>query len=272
MSVESPDVLRFGALPEIEHRYGDHVHILQNGWLLTALARLSSPVVRHPEMVSILRSIYSYLVVSAAGRELPVVATESATRMAELYPVEGHYRGPVFDPASEVVIVDVIRAGIVPSQICFELLTSVLPDQNVRLDHLNMARVSDDDGKVVGVDLSGSKIGGSVEGRTLLLPDPMGATGSTTLKAVRHYLEHHGQPARIIAMPMIVTPEYLRAVTEELEHVAVYSLRLDRGMSPPEVLDEVPGQRWEDERGLNESGYIVPGAGGLGEVLNNSWC
>ena len=73
-------------------------------------------------------------------------------------------------------------------------------------------------------------------------------------------------------MPMIVTPEYLHAVTTELEDVLVYSLRLDRGLSPPEVLATVPGERWADERGLNASGYIIPGAGGLGEVLNNSWC
>ena len=32
------------------------------------------------------------------------------------------------------------------------------------------------------------------------------------------------------------------------------------------------GTHWERERGLNEQGYIVPGAGGMGEVLNNSWC
>ena len=57
-----------------------------------------------------------------------------------------------------------------------------------------------------------SRIGGTVEGRILILPDPMGATGSTTIKAVNHYLENHGRPSKIIAMPMIATPEYLGAV------------------------------------------------------------
>jgi uracil phosphoribosyltransferase len=33
-----------------------------------------------------------------------------------------------------------------------------------------------------------------------------------------------------------------------------------------------PGVEWERERGLNEQSYIVPGAGGMGEVLNNAWC
>jgi uracil phosphoribosyltransferase len=142
----------------------------------------------------------------------------------------------------------------------------------VRLDHLFMARRADSAGHVVGVDLSGSKIGGSVEGAIMLLPDPMGATGSTTLRAVRHYREHFGRPARIIAMPMIATPEYLRAVTRELEDVVVYTARIDRGLSPPDVLECLPGERWDEERGLDEHSYIVPGAGGMGEVLNNAWC
>ena len=257
---------------ELRHGYGDAVHILDNLYLLTALARLSGPDVRHPELVGVLRQIYQVLMVAVAGREFAGVRTESPTRMVERHPVEGVYRGDVLDPRTRVVIVDVIRAGIVPAQVCFEMLGSVLASENVRLDHLTMARLSDENGQVVGVDLQGSKIGGSVEGATLLLPDPMGATGSTTLRAVSHYLEHHGRPARIVAMPMIATPEYLRAVCAGIEDIVVYTARLDRGLSAPEVLECIPGERWGEERGLNEAGYIVPGAGGLGEVLNNSWC
>ena len=182
------------------------------------------------------------------------------------------YRGEVLDPRTRVVIVDVVRAGIVPAQTCFEMLCSVLPDENVRLDHLTMARVSNAAGAVTGVDLSGSKIGGPVEGAVLLLPDPMGATGSTTVRAVNHYLEHHGQPARIVAMPMMATPEYLRAVRSAFPASVVYTARIDRGLSPPDVLAALPGERWDEERGLDARGYIVPGAGGMGEVLNNSWC
>jgi uracil phosphoribosyltransferase len=42
-------------------------------------------------------------------------------------------------------------------------------------------------------------------------------------------------------------------------------------LSPADVLQTVPGTRWAEERGLTDHQYIVPGAGGLGEVLNNSW-
>jgi len=257
---------------ECEHRYGPQVHILDNVYLLTALARLSGPDVRHPEMTGIVRDVYKALMVTVAGQEFPRVRGEAPTRMAAQHPREGIYRGAVLDPATRVVIVDVVRAGILPAQTCFEMLTSVLPDETVRLDHLTMARVSDAGGAVTGVDLSGSKIGGPVDGAILLLPDPMGATGSTTVRAVGHYLEHHGRPARVVAMPMMATPEYLRAVLGAFEDVVVYTARLDRGLSPPEALEALPGERWDLERGLNDRGYIVPGAGGMGEVLNNSWC
>jgi hypothetical protein len=37
------------------------------------------------------------------------------------------------------------------------------------------------------------------------------------------------------------------------------------------VLATVPGERWADERGLTDHHYIVPGGGGLGEIMNNSF-
>ncbi|MAE27866.1 MAG: uracil phosphoribosyltransferase [Planctomycetota bacterium] len=257
---------------ERAHLYGSRVHILNNLFLLTALARLGSDEVGHPEMVNTLRTTYISLCIAACGQEFPEQGAEIETRMSAVHPRAGVYRGPAITPETRVVVADIIRAGIIPSQTCFELLNTVLPTENIRLDHLTMARVTDEQGRVTGVDLSGSKIGGTVEGAILILPDPMGATGATTVRAVRHYREHHGEPALIIAMPMISTPEYMRAVLDNCANTVIYTARLDRGLSPPEVLTTVPGTLWDRERGLDDSSYIVPGAGGMGEVLNNSWC
>ncbi len=231
---------------ELAHRYGERVHILDNVYLLSALARIGSPKVAHRDLMALLRSVYQTLLMTACGRELPRVLTSVPSRMAETHQERGHYKGPVFDPKVNVVVVDVIRAGIVPSQICFELL--------------------------IGVDLSGSKIGGRVEGSVMILPDPMGATGKTTVRAIQHYLSNFGRPQKIVALPMIATPEYLRTVLEEFEDIVVYTARLDRGMSDNEVLATVPGTHWDREKGLDSKSYIVPGAGGMGEVINNSWC
>jgi uracil phosphoribosyltransferase len=257
---------------ELPHRYGERVHILDNVYLLSALARIGSPNVAHRDLMVLLRSVYQTLLMTACGRELPRVTTEAPTRMAEAHPKQGVYRGPVFDTNVNVVVVDIIRAGIVPSQVCFEMLNTVLPERRLRHDHLNLARQSDDHGRVIGVDLSGSKIGGRVDDSILILPDPMGATGKTTIRALQHYRQNFGTPRRIVALPMIATPEYLRAVLEEFDNLVIYTARLDRGMSDAEVLATLPGTHWDRERGLDDKSYIVPGAGGMGEVINNSWC
>lgn len=257
---------------ELSHRYGDRVHILDDLYLLSALARLGSPTTPRSAVLELLRSAYQTLFTSAASREFASRASEVPTRMAAAHPAQGVYRGPVFDPSVDLVIVDILRAGIVPAQVCFELATAVLPEERVRLDHLTLARQSDAAGHVTGAELSSSKIGGSIAGAILVLPDPMGATGATTLRALRHYRAHFGEPAKILALTMIATPEYLRAVLEEFQNLVVYTARLDRGMSDPDVLASALGTYWDRERGLDDKGYIVPGAGGMGEVLNNSWC
>jgi len=69
----------------------------------------------------------------------------------------------------------------------------------------------------------------------------------------------------------MITPEYIRNVLQAHPDVAVYALRLDRGLSSERALASKPGQYWDEERGLNDRQYIVPGAGGVGELLNNSW-
>jgi uracil phosphoribosyltransferase len=253
-----------------EHRYGPQVTILDNPLIATAIARLGRDDVTRGEVWDQLRLVYTALTLELA-RGLPRTEVAWPTRMAAAHPREGVYRGQVLDPGSQAVICDVIRGGMVPGQLCFELLTQCLPDEQVRQDHLNLARVADAQGRVTGVNLFGSKIGGPVDGATLIVPDPMGATGSTLARVWEHYLEHHGRPARMIALTMICTPEFLRRVTELDPCVSVITARLDRGLSPPDVLACVPGERWSEERGLDDQSYIVPGAGGVGEVLNNAW-
>ena len=125
---------------------------------------------------------------------------------------------------------------------------------------------------MTGAGLHASKIGGTVDGAVMLIPDPMGATGSSLATAIDTYKRDvPGTPRRIVNIHLIVTPEYLRTMTTKHPDVAVYALRLDRGLSPPDVLATVPGTRWEEERGLDDHQYIVPGGGGFGELMNNAY-
>lgn len=255
---------------EVEHYYGERVHILQNPFLLSVLARLGAPETKGPEVAELVRIVYSAMLIQMAARELPIQSAAVPTRMFARTP-QGVYRGPMLSREASVVIACVVRAGMIPSQTCFELLARVLDPDRIRIDTLSMARVTDAQGRVTGVSLDGSKIGGSVQDSVLLVPDPMGATGGTVVKALAHYRERYGTPEKVVAMPMIATPEYIARVLKEVEGAVVYTARLDRGLSPADVLGAPPGRRWAEERGLDEHQYIVPGAGGLGEVLNHSW-
>jgi len=256
--------------PQLTHHYGANVHLLSDPVMLTQLARLSRPETLQPEVTWLVRDIYETLVRIVIAAELPRSAAEVRTRMFAATP-NGVWAGGLLDPATKVVTVDMARAGTLPSQIAFETLVRLLNPDAVRQDHVYMNRVTDDAGTVQGVSVSGSKIGGDVERAVVLFPDPMGATGGSMSRAMTMYKSMEGAPMKCIALHLIVTPEYIKHMVATHPDAIIYAVRLDRGMSDPEVLKAPLGKRWDEERGLNEKQYIVPGAGGLGEILNNSY-
>lgn len=254
---------------EIEHRYGPNVHILSDPYLFTTLAKLCHPNTKQPTINVLLNTLYRELVKVVVNREFPLMETPLETRMHALHP-EGVFKGLVVDPSTKVVCVNLARAGTVPSQICFDAFNYMLNPEGVRQDHISINRKVDANETVIGTNLGGMKIGGDVVGAHVVIPDPMGATGSTIRSAMEIY-SRHGVAKRYIAMHLVVTPEYLKSVVKTYPEIAIYAIRLDRGLSPAHVLSTVPGTHWDDERGLNPKQYIVPGAGGLGEVINNSY-
>ncbi|MES1208034.1 MAG: uracil phosphoribosyltransferase [Pseudomonadota bacterium] len=256
---------------ELEHRYGPGVHILADPLSLTLLARLGSKGVLQPEVGRLCKHLYRSLTQTVLAAEFPRRTTAVPTRMIDTTPL-GVWAGETMDPSAFTVVVALARAGLAPAQVTYDFLNEVLEPGRVRQDHLSLGRQVDAAGRVTGALLDAAKIGGSIDEAMLLIPDPMGATGSTVSTALQHYRDTvPGTARKIIAVHLIITPEYLRHVRARHPEVVVYALRLDRGLSPPDVLDTVPGTRWEAERGLTDHHYIVPGAGGLGEVLNNSF-
>ncbi len=193
------------------------------------------------------------------------------SRMADIHP-QGRFEMMDFDPKVKVVFVDLMRAGILPSQIAYETALGVLPETHLRQDHILLNRVTNKNGEVTGTQISGHKIGGSVKNAYVVVADPMGATGSTIKAAVNLYRSREkARPIKFIALHLIVTPEYLRAVKPLASDLEVFAFRLDRGLSSKRALASTPGKYWNEEKGLNGHDYIVPGAGGIGELLNNSW-
>ncbi|MCK5800271.1 MAG: uracil phosphoribosyltransferase [Deltaproteobacteria bacterium] len=256
---------------QLEHRYGDNIHILDDPLANSLLAKLCSPETTQPAINRLVATLYRQMVCDVISHEMQTREVAVLTRMAEKHP-QAVWRGRIIDPQMKVVVVCVARAGIFPSQVCYDFLNELVDPQVVRQDHMLMGRTTNAQGQVNGAAIQGAKIGGPVEDATLFIPDPMGATGTTIKTLLHHYNQNvAGTPKRVIAMNLIITPEYIRALQEAAEDVTIYAYRVDRGLSPEDVLAATPGTFWDRERGLDDSGYIVPGGGGFGEIMNNSF-
>jgi uracil phosphoribosyltransferase len=256
---------------EIEHRYGANVHLLDDPLSWTQLARLSARETTQPAVGRLVKVLYERLAQVVLAAEFPRARIDVPTRMVASSP-EAVYRGLALAPLTKAVTVGIARAGTMPSQVVYDLLNDVLDPSGVRQDHLFMSRSTDEKGRVTGTTWHDAKIGRDVDGRIVLFPDPMGATGSSMVRAIDHYKHKlEGAPGTCITMHLIVTPEYVKHVTTTHPDTVIYAFRLDRGLSPPHVFATPPGTHWDEECGLDEHQYIVPGAGGLGELLNNAW-
>jgi len=257
---------------ELEHAYGPRVHLLSHPWALSLLARLCRADTVQPVVDDLIASLYDWMLPTVASRVLQTRPASVRTRMAEHHPELAVIEGEMVDPEQRVVVVDIARGGILPSARLYRGLHGVIEPGSLRQDHVVASRTHDPQGRVTGVEVNTRKVGGPVAGATVLIPDPMAATGTSLASVASRYLaDPAGPPRALVAMHLIVTPEYLRRITTELPEVEIFAIRLDRGLSHPDVLATQPGARWDDERGLNDAGYIVPGAGGLGEVMNNAW-
>jgi uracil phosphoribosyltransferase len=256
----------------LEHKYGENYKILNDVFLHSHLANLSKEKTKQPIVNYIISDLYNYLIKEVINNEFPTKQETVRTRMAALTP-KGFWHGTIIDPETNCVVVDIARAGTLPSETCFKILNQTLNPDLVRQDHVYMARKTNDKGEVIGTDWAGSKIGGGIEKAIVIIPDPMGATGGSISSCIDHYKANvAGTEIKFVSMHLITTPEYIQKMQKDHPELIVYAIRLDRGMSSEAALKEIPGTIPEEESGLNETQYIVPGAGGLGEVMNNSYC
>ncbi|MBY0316835.1 MAG: uracil phosphoribosyltransferase [Bdellovibrionales bacterium] len=259
------------SLSELEHKYPDNVHILNHPTVTSLLAKLCLPETTQPEFNRLIESLYSTLFVEAINAEWPLMPIELNTRMTVAHP-DCQYVGHVLDRQQRGIVVAMARAGILPSQLGFDLLCQLVNSNLIRQDHVFASRVADANDQVTHTNLYGSKIGGDIDECIIFLPDPMGATGHSISTTIDHYKKNvAGKEKKFIAIHLIVTPEYIRHVTEKHPDVIIYTARLDRGLSSDKVLKSIPGTYWNEEKGLNDKQYIVPGAGGVGELINNSF-
>lgn len=259
------------ALSEIDHLYGEKIHIIKDAYLITLLEKICKEQTTQPMLTQYVEKAYAGIFAHMIANSFSRDKVNSQTRMHELHK-EGLYAGEILDQSQKAVCVDLARAGMVPSQLLYQELNFLLEPNNIRQDHFYAARMVNEKNEVIGVDISGSKIGGDVENAYVIFPDPMGATGGTICEAISHYKKKvEGKAKKYISVHLIITPEYIQKIKATHPDCEVYAIRLDRGLSSQKALGSKPGQFPEEERGLNENQYIVPGAGGVGELLNNSF-
>lgn len=253
-------------IQEKKHHYGDNFHLIENTFLQSLLTEICLPQTHQPQINRLIEKLYAGLIEASANLLLPKQQQTVQTRMNVDLKTE------IFDKSSKAISVNLARAGTFPSHICYDLLHSILPAENIRQDHIFAARITDNSQKVTGTHLGSYKIGGEKEQAHIFFPDPMGATGGTLVSAIDYYENQiQGRAKTYIAIHLIVTPEYLKRVLAYKAPIHVFALRVDRGLSPAEVLQAPLGLYWDQEKGLNDNQYIIPGAGGLGELLNNSF-
>lgn len=256
---------------ELAHHYGPQVHILQSPFLSGLLAKLCSPETFQPQINQLVDQLYYALLMQVMNNEFANETFKQPTRMTALHPHQ-FLEGTRLNPQQKVVSVNIARAGTFPSHICYQALHYAIEPQNLRQDHIFASRMTDDREQVTHSALSGMKIGGDVKDAIVIYPDPMGATGNTIVSAVEFYKTKVKGPAKkYISLQLIVTPEFLRNVLKAHPDLTIYALRVDRGLSPQDVLKSPAGLHWDLERGLNDKDYIVPGGGGFGEIMNNSF-
>jgi uracil phosphoribosyltransferase len=255
----------------LKHHYGPKVHILDSTYLNSILADLCHPDTYQPKINHLVRVLYSHLLSCVVDNEFAKEKFNLPTRMSAYHP-DQPLTGERISKIQRVVCANLARAGTYPTHTCYELLHDVIDQSQLRQDHIFAARQTNANLEVTGTDLGSHKIGGDVKNTIVLVPDPMGATGNTILTTMNYYKHQvEGPYSKIIAMHLIVTPEYLKKVTVHCPDAIVYALRVDRGLSASEVLNSEPGMFWDKEVGLNSKDYIVPGAGGFGEIMNNSF-
>lgn len=256
---------------EHKHHYGPQVHLLKSPALEGWLAKLCSPETIQPEINHLVTRLYSTLARVVIDRELPTEDFQIPTRMTQAHP-EIFLKGTRIERSSKAIVVNLARAGTYPSHLVYERLHDFLEPSGIRQDHIFASRTTNSSAQVTGTEFGASKIGGGQTNAHVIFPDPMGATGNTLVAAVDHYKKIvPGTAAKYLALHLIVTPEYLKRVLTAHPDLKIYALRLDRGLSSEAVLKTELGARWSEEKGLNSHDYIVPGGGGFGEIMNNSF-
>jgi uracil phosphoribosyltransferase len=136
--------------------------------------------------------------------------------------------------ADNIVAIPILRAGLG----MLEAVTDTFPD--VSVGYIGLER----DERTLQPTSYYEKLP-ALEGKPVLLLDPMLATGGSAVRAAVSIKA--GEPSSLQMVCIVTAPEGVRAMGEAHPDVDIYTAALDRQ--------------------LNDSGYILPGLGDFGDRL-----
>ena len=222
--------------------------ILDTPYNLSLLAELGKPETLQPRISKIIEALYDNIFGIVMDNELEQETVSVKTRISAKDP-RGVFHGKIFKKNQKAVVADVIRAGMMPSHQFYLKLTEILNPKFVRQDHIMSQRIETESG-VEGSELTGSKIGGRINGAIVFIPDPMGATGGSVDEIVNFYRKNFGKPKKFVIVNLVITPQYIKRLEKIKAPISLYAARLDKG--------------------LTKDDFIYPGLGGVGEMINNT--
>jgi uracil phosphoribosyltransferase len=123
---------------EMDHCYGENVHILTDPVSLGQMAELCLLETIQPVVNNLVRELYQFLIRSVVKREFPIEQITIKTRMANVSE-HGYWTGMVTKKKTKVVTINIMRAGALPSQVSFDFFNRILDPSFVRQDHVVMS-------------------------------------------------------------------------------------------------------------------------------------
>ncbi len=168
-----------------------------------------------------------------------VLAETKPERVKVVTPLGQEAEGTMLPVLEEAVLVSVLRASMPMLEGMLEVFRSSQVGFVVaRRYEAEKGSVEDIDAQVHYVNLP------DIEGRTLIVVDPMLATGSTLKKVLSKVLSF-GRPSRILVVSAIATSYGISRVLGTVPDATLYVASIDEG--------------------LDQKGYILPGLGDAGD-------
>lgn len=200
------------------------VHVLDHPLAQHYMARLRDRTTEPAVFRSVTRQLTTLLAIEAT-RSL-------ATRVHQIETPLETTEAQMLD--ERMVVVPILRAGLGMLEAVVDILGEV------SVGYLGLER----DETTAEATAYYSKLP-EIEGRTVLVVDPMLATGGSACQALHNVFEC--RPAKVVMICVVAAPEGVRLVNAEHPDVEIFTAALDRE--------------------LNDRKYILPGLGDFGDRL-----